>query len=187
LALPKTNGIDVRYTTDGSSPINAGSAVYNGVFRVPQNCRVIRAVATASQCDNNSEIIKIDIPTEEEGGGPPIRLDVPARWVAISKLDDSGAVWDFIEKLRPFEGAAATEIALSLGSTDGFQNLDYSDTIENGYAAESLKALVEKIQTVFPGERLRMTVGSIIFLKGQSLLDWLQATRQQFRAENVRQ
>lgn len=186
LALPKTNGIEVRYTTDGSSPINAGSAVYNGVFRVPQTCRVIRAVATASQCDNNSEIIKIDIPTEA-GGGPSIRPDVPARWVAISKLDDSGAVWDFIESLRPFEGAAATEISISLGSTDGFQNLDYADTIESGYTAESLKTLVEKIQTVFPGERLRMTVGSIIFLKGQSLLDWLQATRQQFRAENVRQ
>jgi hypothetical protein len=126
-------------------------------------------------------------PSDARLGPLDRRPDVPARWDAITKLDDSGAVWDFIENLRPFEGAAATEIAISLGSTDGFQNLDYSDTIENGYTAESLKALVEKIQTVFPGERLRMTVGSIIFLKGQSLMDWLQATRQQFRAENVRQ
>jgi len=187
LALPKSNGIEIRYTTDGSSPINAGSPVYTGIFRVPPTCRVIRAVATASQYDNNSEIIKVDIPTEAGGGRPPVRPDIPARWVAQSKLDDPGAVWEFIEKLRPYAGAAASGINISLESADGHQVLDYSDSIADGYTSEALKAMVDKIQTVFPGERLRMTVGSILFLKGQELLDWLQATRQQFRAEHVRQ
>lgn len=186
LALPKTNGIEVRYTTDGSSPMNAGSAVYNGVFRVPSSCRVIRAVAVASQHDNNSEIITVNIPTEA-GGGPRIRPDVPARWTATTRLDDSGAVWDFIEKLRPFLGATATDITITLLSEDGLRSLDYADSIQDGYNADSLKSLVEKIQTVFPGEKLRMIVGSILFLTGQSLLDWLQATRQQFRFENIRQ
>lgn len=186
LALPATNGIKVRYTTDGSSPMNAGSAVYNGVFRVPSNCRIIRAVAVASQYDNNSEIITVNIPTEA-GGGPRIRPDVPARWTAITRLDDSGAVWDFIEKLRPFAGASATDITITLQSEDGLRNLEYADSIQDGYNAESLTSLVEKIQTVFPGEKLRMTVGSILFLTGQSLLDWLQAARQQFRVENIRQ
>jgi hypothetical protein len=186
LALPKTNGIEVRYTTDGSSPMNAGSAVYNGVFRVPSSCRVIRAVAVALQHDNNSEIITVNIPTEA-GGGPKIRLDVPARWTATTRLDDSGAVWEFIEKLRPFLGATATDITITLLSEDGLRSLDYADSIQDGYNADSLKSLVEKIQTVFPGEKLRMIVGSILFLTGQSLLDWLQATRQQFRFENIRQ
>jgi hypothetical protein len=186
LALPKTNGIEVRYTTDGSSPMNAGSAVYNGVFRVPSSCRVIRAVAVALQHDNNSEIITVNIPTEA-GGGPRIRLDVPARWTATTRLDDSGAVWEFIEKLRPFLGATATDITITLLSEDGLRSLDYADSIQDGYNADSLKSLVEKIQTVFPGEKLRMIVGSILFLTGQSLLDWLQATRQQFRFENIRQ
>ena len=35
LALPKANGIAIRYTTDGSSPTSAGFATYDGPFRVP--------------------------------------------------------------------------------------------------------------------------------------------------------
>jgi hypothetical protein len=31
LALPKANGIAIRYTTDGSSPTSAGSATYDGL------------------------------------------------------------------------------------------------------------------------------------------------------------
>jgi hypothetical protein len=35
LALPKANGITIRYTTDGSSPTSMGFATYDGPFRVP--------------------------------------------------------------------------------------------------------------------------------------------------------
>ncbi len=40
LALPKANGVAIRYTTDGSSPTSAGFATYDGVFRVPETAEL---------------------------------------------------------------------------------------------------------------------------------------------------
>ena len=68
-ALPKVNGITIRYSTDGSSPSGAGSATYDGVFRVPENCRVICAMAVSAVYGLNSEKITIQISQRGGGGG----------------------------------------------------------------------------------------------------------------------
>jgi hypothetical protein len=70
LALPKANGIAIRYTTDGSSPTSAGSATYDGKFRVPANCRVVCAIAMAADYGLNSETIRIPIPQQGKGCTP---------------------------------------------------------------------------------------------------------------------
>ena len=43
LALPKAAGVTIRYTTDGSSPQNAGATTYSGPFRVPATTSLARA------------------------------------------------------------------------------------------------------------------------------------------------
>ena len=62
LALPKASGVVIRYTTDGSSPTSASFATYDGPFRVPENCRIVCAMAVASGYDLNSETVRIPVP-----------------------------------------------------------------------------------------------------------------------------
>lgn len=186
LALPRVNGISLRYTTDGSSPTSAGSATYDGKFRVPANCRVVCAIAMSPAYGLNSEPIRISIPQQGQKAQElnPAR---PARWRQQTKLDDAGAVWDFILRLENTASVTAYDISLTAESADGLQNVDYAGAVENGYAASALKTITEKLQQIVNGGSLRMSIGSLDFLTGQALLDWLQATSQQFDASKVSQ
>ncbi|MBU0657159.1 MAG: DUF499 domain-containing protein [Gammaproteobacteria bacterium] len=186
LSLPKTNGIAIHYTTDGSSPSGAGSAIYDGPFRVPDKCRVVCAMAVSSVYDLNSETIRIQIPQK---GQEERTLDpkIPARWNQRTKLDDSGAVWDFIQRQEKVSGISAYEILITAESSDGQQNLEYSGALEGGYDAAALKTIAEKLQEIVSGGSLRMTIGSLGFPTGQALLDWLQATNQPFNLARVSQ
>jgi hypothetical protein len=185
LVLPKANGIAIRYTTDGSSPTSAGYATYDGIFRVPANCRIVCAMAVASAYDLSSETIRIQIP---QGGGdvvPTIDLTIPARWNQQTRLDDSGAVWDFIQRLGQTTGVTVYDISLTAESSDGQQNLEYSGALDGGYDSLTLGTVVEKLQEVVGNGSLRMTVGSIGFPTGQALLDWLRTTNQPFNLARV--
>ena len=184
LALPKANGIAIRYTTDGSSPTSAGSATYDGPFRVPTGCRIVCAMAVATAYDLNSETIRIPIPQkgQEERSLDPT---LPARWMQQTKLDDSTAVWEWMQRLENAAGVTAFDLSLTAESSDRLQNVEYSGTLGSGYDAAAVKAVAEKLQDIVGSGSLRMTVGSLHFPTGQALLDWLKATNQPFNLAKV--
>ena len=186
LALPKANGVSIRYTTDGSSPTSAGFATYDGPFRAPPNSRVVCAMAIAEGYDRNSEVVRIAIPQK---GHEDRALDLvkPARWKQQTKLDDSTAVWDFIQRLEKTSGVTAYDIGLTAESSDGQQNLEYSGSLDGGYGAAMLKSVAGKLQEIVGGGSLRMSLGSLGFPTGQALLDWLKATKQPFDLAKVGQ
>jgi hypothetical protein len=100
MALPKSGGITIRYTADGSAPTSASAATYDGPFRVPKNCRIVCAIASAPALGIHSETARIPIPQKGKGAGPgpEITLDpkIPARWNSRGRFDEAGQVWDFI-------------------------------------------------------------------------------------------
>jgi hypothetical protein len=187
LALPKANGVIIRYTTDGSSPANPGFATYDGKFRAPSNCRIVCAMAVCSEYELSSAAIRIAIPRQGEGDRPLIDPKISARWNQQTKLDDSGAVWDVIQRLEKASGVSAHDISLTADSSDGLQNVEYSGALDGGYDAAAVKAIAEKLQDIVSGGSLRMTIGCLAFPTGQELLDWLKATNQPFNAAKVSQ
>lgn len=186
LALPKTSGVTIRYTTDGSSPTSAGSATYDGPIRVPANCRVVCAMAVSTSYTINSETLRIPIPQkgEEERTLDPA---IPAKWNQQTKIDDSGAVWDLIGRLEKAGNVLAFDISITAESSDGAQNVEYSGALDGGYGAAAIKSVAEKLQEIVGGGGLRMTIGSFSFPTGQALLDWLKAIHQPFDLAKVTQ
>ncbi|SMC82935.1 DUF499 domain-containing protein [Polynucleobacter kasalickyi] len=186
MALPKANGISIRYTTDGSSPTSTGHATYDGKFRVPENCRVVCAIAVCPEFDLVSEQIRISIP-QKGVETPTINTQLPARWMQQSRFDESGVVWDLIKRLETTKDVKIYDIGLTAESADGHQNLEYSGAIEEGYDHAKVKEVAEKLQELVGGGNIRMSIGSIGFPTGQALLDWLKATNQQFNLSKVKQ
>jgi hypothetical protein len=186
LALPKVSGITVRYTVDGSSPTSSSAATYDGPIRIPESCRIVCAMAVSSAYGINSETVRIAIPQkgEEQRTLDPL---IPAKWNQPSRLDDSGAVWDLIGRLEMAGNIVAFDVSLTAESADGSQNLEYSGALEGGYGAAALKEVAEKLQEIVGGGSLRMTIGSLSFSTGQSLLDWLKASHQSFDLAKVTQ
>jgi hypothetical protein len=185
LALPRAHGIDIRYTTDGSAPTGASAATYDGAFRVPENCRIVCAIAVCSAYNLSSETLRITIP--QAGTGAQIDLTQPARWTQQTKLDDPGAVWDFLQRLEGSAGVLAHDISLTAESADGRQNIDYAGSLEAGYDAAAAQELAKQLQAIVSEGGLRMIVGSLAFPTGQALLDWLRETNQTFNPTKVRQ
>jgi hypothetical protein len=186
VALPKADGIQIRFTTDGSSPTSAGHAVYDGPIRVPAGSRVVCAMAVASAYDLNSEILRIAIPQKGEEARS-IDPQIPARLRHSLKLDDTGGVWNFIEQLESGAGVTAYDIALTAESADGLQHVEFSGSADTGYGAVPLRVLAEKLQDVAGEGALRMSVMSLGFATGQALLDWLKANKLPFDQSQVTQ
>ena len=111
LALPKANGVTIYYTTDGSSPANVMATTYDGKFRVPQACRIVCAMAACPEYDLSSEIYRIQIPQRGQENRPAVDPTLPARWNQQTRLDDSGSVWDFIQRLDQWQVFASTTLA----------------------------------------------------------------------------
>lgn len=187
LSLPKANGVVIRLTSDGSSPTNAGATTYDGLFRVPAGCRVVCAIAVGAAYDLSSEVVRIQIPQQGGAARPAIDLIRPARLKQISRFDDAGAVWDFLQRLGATADAIAYNISFTAESEDGQQSVEYSGALDGGYAADAAKAVAEQLQTIVSKGSLRMSVGELSFPTGQALLDWLKATKQSFNAANVSQ
>lgn len=183
-ASPRANDIEIRYTTDGSAPANSGSAVYDGVVRVPEHCRVVRAIALCSRYGLSSEVLPIMIPRPNDVR-PAIDIDRPVRWTHITKLDDAGEVWDTLRRLEAANGIMLHDITFTAESMDGQQNVEFSGTQTDGYASIAAQSIATQLQSIVSGGGLRMSIGSLSFRTGQALLDWLSATGQPFDASKI--
>lgn len=186
LALPKANGIKIRYTTDGSSPTSAGHAIYDGPIRVPANCRVVCAMAVADAYDLNSDPIRVPIPQKGEETRT-VDPQIPARLKLQTKLDDTGAVWNFIEQLDKAAGVAVNDIALTAESANGQQHVEFMGSADAGYDAKALKALADRLVETAGEGTLRMQVSTFNFATGQGLLDWLRTNKLPFEQHRVTQ
>jgi hypothetical protein len=186
LAFPKANGVSIHYTTDGSSPIGTNAAVYDGPLRVPANCRKVCAVAQAPVYSLTSQAIVQDIPKRGEEART-IDATRPARWQKVSKLDDSGAVWDLITRLEQTAGVVAYDVQLSATSSNGEQIVDYTGSLTSGYGGAELKAVATKLQDIVQDGSLRMEIGELGFPTGQALIDWLNAAKEPFNLSYVSQ
>lgn len=185
-ALPRTNGVAIRYTTDGSAPTTVSAATYEGAFRVPSGTRVVCAIAVAAAYQLNSEILRIQIPQPGKEG-PKLDTQAPARLNLRVRLDDAGAVWDFIRRLDAAVNVQVYDLGMTAESSDGLQHVEFSGAVDGGYTAASIKAAAGKLQEVVGDGALRMTIGSLGFPTGQALLDWLKAGNQAFDLSKVTQ
>lgn len=186
LALPKANGIQIRYTTDGSSPTSTGHAIYDGPIRVPANCRVVCAMAVAEAYDLNSDPIRVPIPQKGEETRT-VDPQIPAQLKLPTKLDDSGDVWNFIEQLGKATGVSVNDITLTAESANGQQHVEFMGSADAGYDAAALKSLADRLVETAGDGTLRMQLSTFNFATGQSLLDWLRARQLPFEQHRVTQ
>lgn len=186
LALPRANGIVIRYTTDGSGPQNAGASTYAGPLHVPAGTRVVCAMAQAAAHNLASATVTVSIPQRGEEARRVDPLN-SATWRGQTRFDDPAGVWDFIRRLEANPTFKAHDLNLTAESTDGCQHVEFVGSLASGYAADELKIVGETLQNLSGPGSLRLTAGSISFPTGQGLLDWLRSTNQPVDMDKISQ
>jgi hypothetical protein len=119
--------------------------------------------------------------------GPTLDPKIPAKWTQRQKFDETGQVWDFIQRLSTASQIKAYDVELTAESSDGLQHIEFSGAVEGGYDASQSQKLCGSVAGTAGAGSLRMTIGSLGFATGQALLDWLKAANQQFDMSKVRQ
>jgi len=193
LELRATPKGQIRYSTDGTAPENG--ATYEGPFMLPELCRVVLAVGEAEGI--KSDRLTIHVPRRPGGGGgggggggvPVFEFDPnkPCKWKRQHKLDDTASVWAWVEQLEKTGGYAHT-ITLTAEAETGDQTVEFNGATDAGYAGNILRSLCNGAQGMAGNQSgLRLKVLRVDFDRGQSLLDWLQATGQKLNPSEVDQ
>jgi hypothetical protein len=159
----------IRYSTDGRSP-ELGSS-YDAPFAPPRDCKVVLAVTEVEGI--RSKQLRIALPQDDGLGLFKIDPLEPCRWQKRQKLDDSGAVWKFIEALDK-HGGVSYNVKITAESSSGDQILEYLGSRSSGYDAAGLRALCDSLQAIVDGGALRLDCALTSFPAGQALLDWLK-------------
>ncbi len=193
--VPQVDAIEIRVTTDGSSPTNRTAAVYDGPFSVPKGCRVVLARAVCAAYDIQSEDLAIRIPERGQGAADGIALDLPAEWTQGTKLDGAGEVWEFVRQLGQSAGTRAHNIRIVIAAETlavdealaDDETIEYAGAASGGYDMEALEHRINRLQEIVTSGTLTMRVGSMHFKTGTALLEWVKTRAIRYEANHVKQ
>lgn len=101
---------------------------------MPDNCRIVCAIASASALGFHSEITRIAIPQKGKGTGPggpgpgpEMNLDpkIPARYEDRKRFDDASQVWDLIGRITAAGNVPVYDIDFTAEAAIGNNTLNF--------------------------------------------------------------
>ncbi|HUY86805.1 MAG TPA: chitobiase/beta-hexosaminidase C-terminal domain-containing protein, partial [Acidimicrobiales bacterium] len=175
----------IRYTTDGSSPLNSGH-IYSAPFPVPTGCRVI--LAQAAQDGISSETLRIDVPQPAVGGGaaPEWRLDPakPAVWRKPRKLDSTGEVFSFLDRaIRHAALLGSVRILAAKEQRWAELQLDKVTFLDGTLVRDQ----ATQLRDIIGGANLSIELETIKLTTGQELLDLIGELKESLIQAEVEQ
>lgn len=174
-SLPKVN---IKYTTDGSSPKESGG-LYDGEFEVPNGTKFVQAIAFNEEHDVYSEVLQIAIKEEKI----VINKVVPLTLNCVIKGTNTAETYKLLEGIGRHE---ATMVGVEL------QVFEKSSDARNGWADLSFDGLTEinpstlvkqidYIRESFFNQKnveVSLAIQKIKFSKGSAFEDWVAENRQ---------
>jgi len=175
----KHNGTEIRYTTDGSSPLLAGG-IYDGPITLKKGSSIVLAYALCDGLESPVEQINIDW-TKTEDSAKPIDPEKPAVWRRAHTYHITQESYDFIERLKNYD---ATASALKISVTgDRWAELNLHEKI--ALSAIELTQTVDLVRKLPGSGQLGVEAGVIHFQRGQQLLDWVNEVKTELKPGEV--
>jgi hypothetical protein len=171
-------GAVIRYTTDGSSPKNAGG-IYDGPFEVDSSCRLILAIAEKEGVW--SEEMKIPLTWDESG--PEIDVKKPAVWDFKHDIKTTKESYEFLEKVKKYNGLVPAARISVVGKS--WVELNIDENIE--LSGEKIEELIESLRSVYSEGQVSIEAPSLKFKTGQELVDFADAEKKDVVVDEVRQ
>jgi hypothetical protein len=176
----------IRYTTDGSNPKIYGGT-YEGPFIVPAGARVIQAVAERDGIV--SDIYKFDVPQPGAGEKADFKLDPhkPALWTKQHYLNNTQATYEFIGRAQKHKAALiGGELQIvSKNNSERWLQFGFGDDIS--IAPADLETTLTQLRDMIREGDVTLRANKLQFESGQHLLDFVDETRADLNASEVKQ
>lgn len=175
----------IRYTTDGSNPLNVGGA-YDAPFAITKGTQVILAVAAKD--DIVSETLRIDLNWDEQD---TFELDItrPATWKRQQTASTTKEAYEFLKRLETHEArVSGARVMVNGTSKEGSGhwvelNLDPTLVVDG----EKLRDAVDNVRELLDGGDVQIQADAVHFSQGRHLQDWVADVRTEIKPEEVQQ
>lgn len=168
----------MRYTVDGSSPLDKGAS-YTEPFAVAKGAFLVLAVAEKGGII--SEVHHREIPWDKDR--PDFDPTKPATWKRPHKFDTTMESYEFLDRLEKHQATACGPRIMLTG--DKWLEIAVSPDFQL-HGAEMRRA-VEYLRRLLPEGQVGVTVPRLWFPLGQHLLDWVAEARTELKANEVDQ
>lgn len=176
MRLTSAPPVEIRYTTDGSNPIESG-ALYEGDFEVPKEAHFVLAVGVSEKNDVYSDTLQVRVPPINGGNGIEIDKTKPLILQKKQKAHDTKHTFENIKTLKKHE-AKVTGISAIIDQSGNWVelNTDSKTWFDLSALEEQLDSL-RKILVEGDNTSITMELGKVYFPTGQHFLDWLEENR----------
>lgn len=162
--------VPMRYTSDGSDPETSGSP-YAGDFAVPSGASVIQVYAEKDGVHAAEQF-------SVRWGESAIDAQRPLSWRCRKRFQNlmPSEGFQVLERARDY-GARLGDLTINVIAPDTEETIYYTLPPGRYRSATEIVGLAETLTQLVPDGQLTITVGSMQFDSGQSLLDWQQRDR----------
>ena len=183
-------GVEIRYTTDGSSPLENG-ALYEGDFEIPEGTQFVLAIGFSKKHDVYSNELSVRVPTGRGPGGIIIDKSKPLVLSKRQRSDDSQKTHELINSLKNHEATISDIAAVVYQGNERWIELstDPGTRIDPSTLEDQLENL-RNILTEEDSTGVRLEFGYAYFPTGQHFLNWVEDNRldlQKFSESEVTQ
>ncbi|MCC5786917.1 MAG: DUF499 domain-containing protein [Phycisphaerales bacterium] len=182
-AAPNKHGkTEIRFTTDGSSPMIAGG-VYDDPIALRPGTPFVLAYAICEGVESEVEPISLDW-SQSDPEAKPIDPAKPATWKRRHELQITKESYEFVQRLTKHE-ASSSGIRVSCGEGDRWADLSLAESVE--LSAVELHKVVETVREVAGVGQVAITAQAVHFPTGQRLLDWVNEVKAELKPGEVDQ
>ncbi len=182
-AFPANTNLRIKFTTDGTSPTSTVARNYDGPFQLPAECRVVQAIAIADQYQMNSSTLTIRIDPDKGDGLQP---DAKGKWTKQITCQSASSVFAMCTKLSAYPELRLATVNVAVESGASNESLDYSLSNETGLTIVDLDTKIRKLQDIVSDANVTMRITSLIFNRGDQLLDFLKESNEAFDMKYVK-
>lgn len=173
----------IRYTTDGSDPKVAGAA-YESTFVIPKGAPMILVHAERDGISSNVERINISWDEKEEVKVEPA---LPVTWKRRHQTDSTQETYEFLGRLTKYK-TKGVGIAVTIGGESGVKEwVELTTYEEKQIGGDELQKCLEPLREVQGDGQVKLTVKSLYFESGQSLLDWVEDAKTTLSPNEIKQ
>ncbi|MCA9863073.1 MAG: DUF499 domain-containing protein, partial [Thermomicrobiales bacterium] len=162
---------EIRYTIDGSSPLNSGHP-YTGPVAITNAATTIRAIAEADGVKSNIETFNIP----EIGGGDQAEVDEskPATWRRKLTTATVKETYELLAQLERYEARLAG-VEITAETMEHYSMWQVDTGVE--LTVEQVRGVADLLTTLHPGWELRIEITRTSYPGGRDLLDVVRELR----------
>jgi len=189
MKLASVPPVEIRYTTDGSEPIQNG-ALYEDDFEIPEGTHFVLAVGKSEKHGVTSEVLKVRVPEKGADEGIIIDQNNPLTFTRKQRTNDTRETYELIDTLKKHEADVSEVTALVYQDNKWIElNSDPNTKIQPTMVEQQLSSLRD-ILVEEDTPSITMEVGKIYFPTGQHFLNWIEENQmdlQKFKESEVAQ